>query len=211
MRASAECGRRCSPPWRSSSGCITHIKSSTSGSSSKLKWCIASCSPARSCRYVSSSADSCRPSATPSLTAVCLAGAPGRAPDRHPSGGLSVLRQDHPGGPRLSPRPGATKADLQLPAGSSPAHQHLRVPHADQFLLLAAHKWVGRQLGLKRDGFGFVIVCLILVDCVAFSFRWKAVSRKGAVYHVLETLQQWWQVHLQFCIVVVSNGLRRGP
>lgn len=83
-------------------------------------------------------------------TVVCLAGAPGRAPDRHPAGGLPVLCQDHPGGPRLSPRPGATEADLQLPAGRSPAHQHLCVPHANQFLLLAAHKWVWRRRQFKE-------------------------------------------------------------
>lgn len=93
-----------------------------------------------------------RPLSNRQLTAVNLAGAPGRAPDRHPAGGLPVLRQDHPGGPRLSPRPGAAEADLQLPAGRSPAHQHLRVPHGDQLLLLAAHKWVGRRRGLKAWG-----------------------------------------------------------
>lgn len=93
-----------------------------------------------------------RPLSNRQLTAVYLAGAPGRAPDRHPAGGLPVLRQDHPGGPRLSPRPGAAEADLQLPAGRSPAHQHLRVPHGDQLLLLAAHKWVGRRRGLKAGG-----------------------------------------------------------
>lgn len=144
---SVECGKRCWLPWRSSSGCITPIRSSTSDSSSKLKSCIASCLPARSCRCLAvlKLFERCLSSLRrPLLTTLRLSqGASGWASDCHPTGRLPVVCQNHPGGSRVSSGHGTSEADLQLPAGRSPSNQHLRLPHSGQFLLLSAHRWGG--------------------------------------------------------------------
>ena len=86
-------------------------------------------------------------------------GASGQASDCHPTGSVPVIRQNHPGGARVSSRHGSAKADLQLPACCSPSNKHLRLPHSSQFLLLTAPRWGARLPDLYQSAVSYCFSC----------------------------------------------------